>query len=134
MAGTVTLGGTSAGGARPAVNKYVLSWTSDSSGNATYTTPIIRGKLLGVEFVPSGSVAPTDQYDVTLNDEGGVDVLKSQGANLSNSAASYIVPLAYATDGTTVTAVPRMLADALSLSVSNAGNAKAGQVVLYVAD
>jgi hypothetical protein len=136
MAGTVTTTPANLraydGGRNPGITKHAIAWVSDASGNATGDTPVIYGTIFRVAFVPSASAAPTDNYDVTLIDENGIDILSGQGANQDTSTASHVAPLIPATDGTTTTAVPPTVADALSLSVSNAGNAKQGSVVLYV--
>jgi hypothetical protein len=113
------------------VRKLVISWTSDGSGNATGNTGGINGVVLCVVFDPDDSAAPTDQYDVTLSDENGVDILAGQGANLSSSASSAVCPGIAFTDGTTASTVPRAVCGDLSLSVSNAGDTKKGQVVIY---
>jgi hypothetical protein len=114
--------------------RYVLAWTSDASGNVSgIPAPTMNGTICKVEFVPgSGGNAPTDQYDVTLTDIAGVDVLGGQGANLSNAAASAVVPGVPFKDGTTISTAPCVISDPLTLNVTNAGNAKSGQVILYV--
>lgn len=117
------------------INRHALAWVSDASGNVngTPTTAAIRGTILKVEFKPdTGGTQPTNAYDVTLTDTAGVDVLAGQGANLSNSTATAVVPGVPFTDGTTTAVAPCVVAEALTLNVSNAGNAKGGQVILYV--
>jgi hypothetical protein len=114
------------------VLRVAIAWTSDSSGNASATTDPISGTLCKVEFVPGTSGnAPTTAYDITLTDVGGVDVLAGQGANLTLSPTS-VVPGVPFTDGTTTSTAPCVVSDALALAVSNAGNTKSGQVILYV--
>lgn len=114
------------------INRIVLAWTSDSSGNVSLPTSLIGGTLLCVETKP-GSPAPTDNYSVTLLDAAGIDVLAGLGASRSSSVAQVCgCPMIKATDGTTTTAVPRVVAEALTLTVASAGNAKQGSVILYV--
>lgn len=139
MAGTVTTTNLNQGGTEgrsgffaPAIQKYSLAWTSDASGDATVTTERLFGTLIGVAFIPSGSAAPTANYDVTLTDDNGVDVLSGQGANLSNATATRVVPGVPFKDGTTTSIAPVVINDTLDLAVANAGNAKGGTVVLYL--
>ncbi len=61
-----------------------------------------------------------------------MDVLAGNGANLSNSVASTKTPIVTATDGTNTTYVPFVVAEALTLNLTNAGSGKGGQVILYV--
>lgn len=107
------------------VTKYVIVWTSDASG-AVNASPfdVKRGKLLQAKFLPGTSgLQPTDQYDVTLADADGVDVLQSAGANLSNANGSIAISSARPLE---------LEAGALTPTVSNAGNAKSGSIILYV--
>jgi len=115
------------------VRSVSLAWTSDASGDVSGDLTVrIRGVILGVEFVPGAAgVQPTDLYDVTIEDENGVDVLAGQGANLSNATATVVCPGVPFTDGTTTSIVPRAVCDQLELIVDNAGNAKSGVVVVY---
>ena len=115
------------------VNRIAWAWTSDASGNVTDATDIpVAGTLARVVFVPgTGGNAPTDLFDVTITDPAGIDVLSTQGANLSATVASEICPGIPLKDGTTTSTVPRLVNDVLTLNVSNAGNTKSGTVILY---
>jgi hypothetical protein len=135
MAGTVTFSDVTqlvdlkGGGS---LKKITITWESDASGDATGTSPYkVHGVLLRAVFNPSAD-APTDNYDVVLNDENGMDVLGGQGANLDTANSNHVCPGMPLTDGTTTSVVPIALADALSLVVSNAGNANDGVIVLYL--
>jgi len=114
------------------VKKVKLDWLSDASGDVSGTdTKKLSGEILRVGFKPdSGGTQPTDQYDVTLADEEGHDVLQGLGANLGNGASSDLVPMV--TDGNAGNARPIAISDKLSLVVANAGNAKGGEVVLWM--
>ena len=108
------------------VKECRLAWTSDASGDVsgTPTENDINGVLLNAKFIPNTDAdQPADEYDVTLLDTDGVDVLGGLGANLSQSTASITTPLAG--DGLV------NVRSALSLVVANAGNTKKGQVVIY---
>jgi hypothetical protein len=117
------------------VRRIPLVWTSDAATGAvsgTYTG-IISGVVLRVVIIPnSGGTQPDNLYDVTLLDEGGVDILSGLGANLTNTTTYDKIPGVVHTDGTTTSTAPRAISDKLELRVANAGNSKGGQVVLYV--
>jgi len=114
------------------VSKVTLDWTSDASGDVSGThTVYLSGQIERVCFIPdSGGTQPTDQYDVTLEDDNGLDVLQGLGANLSNATATDVVPVV--TDGNAGNASPTAIDDKLELKVANAGNAKGGKVILYI--
>lgn len=64
------------------INKLILDVTFDTDGSFTSTalTHKIDGFLLALETNP-GSPAPTDNYDITLIDEEGLDVLQGNGVD-----------------------------------------------------
>lgn len=113
--------------------KHTFEWVSDGSGNAAIPSTLpVSGRIQRVVFVPSATAAPTANYDVTLLDSDGVDVLSGQGANLSETTASSICPGIALKDGTTTSVVPGVVDSVLTLNVSNAGDSKAGKVIVYV--
>ena len=118
MAGTLTITDQQ----HRTVQKILLDWLSDSSGNVNGTlTAIVSGILYRVAFIPDGGgTQPTDLYDITLDDADGVDVLAANGANLSNASSSQHIDAGRAVDGK------------LELKVSNAGDSNGGLVALYV--
>lgn len=111
--------------------RVTFSWTSNASGAVSGTASSrVGGRISRVVFVPGSSGSqPTDLYDVTLLDEHGMDVLAGKGGNLSNAAASQVVPLIG--DGTT-TNQTISVNGTLELQVAAAGNAKSGQVHVYL--
>lgn len=119
-AGTVTVTTASGGAGR---TKYSMAWTASNPGGAVSANAVTvkGGSLYALEIVPgTAGDQPTDQYDLTLLDDQGVDVLNGAGANLSNSAGSIIVfdpPLPFA-PGT------------LTPTIANAGNGKKGTLIL----
>jgi len=116
------------------VKKVTFDWLSDASGNVSGThTKHLSGEILRVVFIPdSGGTQPTDLYDVTLEDDSGMDVLAGQGANLSNASTTNVTPGVPFKDGATTSVSKMVVDDLLELKVSNAGNAKGGQVILYI--
>lgn len=131
------LGYVSAGLARQGaeINEYKWSWVSDDAAGSVVdlgTLNNVCGTVVGFRAVPSGGgTAPSDLYDVTINDENGVDVLQGVGANLPQVASgvgNYQVPITNAGSGGAV-----YLRNAtLKLNITNAGNSKEGDLYLYV--
>jgi len=127
MAGTVT---TTYSETRT-VKKVSIDWLSDASGDATVDTKALSGQILRVVFKPdSGGTQPTNLYDVVLNDADGLDVLAGLGANLANNANTQVVPVV--TDGNAGNMAPVAVDGVLSLAVSNAGDAKGGEIHIYM--
>ena len=121
MAGTVTVAET----IHTTVKKILWDWLSTAAGAADKATTLpYDGLLERAAFIPDGGgTQPTDLYDVTITDPDGLDVLNGLGANLSNAATVVKVH----SDGLTAVA-----GSVLTLNVTNAGNAKGGQVALYL--
>jgi hypothetical protein len=98
-----------------------FTWTADATGNATATTSFaFRGKVLALVTIP-GTPLPSDQYDITIKDPDGYDVLQGNGTNLGNStiqtrANTFVSPVF----------------GNLTLAVTNAGNGTQGACILYV--
>lgn len=118
MAGTVTVTETTY---KP-IKKIKWSWTSTAGGAADLiTTNDYCGQVLALVTDPDGSAAPTDDYDVTITDSEGYDVLQGAGADRDTA--------------NTETATPAKTSVAfgkLTLNVTNAGSAKSGTAVLYI--
>lgn len=121
-----------------ALRKVVIAWTSDDTdGTCAGTTAKISGELVKAVTDP-GATAPTDDYDIVITDEEGVDVLAACVAagrlanrDTANSEQAYFFvenvdasPLAMG--------VHPVVHDKLTISISNAGNSKVGQIILYV--
>lgn len=107
------------------IKRITFAWTSSAGGSASGTTTAqYTGEVIYAAFVPgTGADQPDNLYDVTLTTSGAVDVLGGTGANLSNASTVYKDD----TDGLT-----SVSASTLTLSVSNAGAANTGQVVVFV--
>lgn len=90
-AGTVTQTHATTGNIR----KVVFTCTGDASDGSFPATAISRkfeGRLIQLITDP-GTTAPTDNYDITLVDGNGLDVLQGVGANrdTANTEAAAIV-------------------------------------------
>ena len=119
------------------VKKVIVSWTSDdTTGAVSGTTRKIVGRLIKGVTDP-GAAAPTASYDIAVTDEEGADVLAACQSTLanrheSNTEQTYFLVLDAA--GTPLAqSVHPVVCDALTIAVSNAGNSKTGQLVLYYA-
>jgi hypothetical protein len=119
MAGTVSI---SYSDSSQSIRSVTWSWTSDASGNVSGTdTKAIAGQALKWVTNP-GSVAPTDNYDIVVNDADGLDVASGLLANRDTANSEVVYPAAdtyHCFDGP------------LSLSISAAGNATTGTLTMY---
>lgn len=107
------------------VTKITYDWLSDDAdGTATgATATAIDGVLIGLTTVPDGGgAAPTDNYDVTVTDADGHDVLLGAGGDRDTANTEHVTGASLAASAASV----------LTVNVSNAGNANAGLVILYI--
>jgi hypothetical protein len=105
------------------VKKVVFAWTSDGSGDAEeVTVAAYDGKLVGLTTIPDGSAAPTDDYDIVVTDSDGHDVLLGAGADRDTANTEHVASAS----------LGAVAASKLTLTVSSAGNATEGVVILYV--
>lgn len=121
-AGTVTFTETVHG----SVKKIVAAWVSGTvaeGGTASGTTSgVYDGEIIGLTTIPSGGAAPTDNYDLAVNDVGGHDVLLGAGANRDTANTEHVARASLA----------GVAASKLTVAITNAGDAKEGTVILYV--
>lgn len=107
-----------------AIRKIVADWVSDdSAGTASATTEILSGVARKLVTDP-GATAPTDDYDLVVNDDKGIDVLGGVGADRDTANTE----VAYPVGGTYFQPV---FNSKLTFSISAAGNSKTGQIVFY---
>ena len=115
MAGTVVETAYSLGNIR----RVSLACTADAAA-ATFPDTVlatkIEGRLLKLVTNP-GAVQPTDNYDVTLEDQHGSDVLQGVGAN-RDTLNTEVVPIAYSG-----TAIHPCVDESDTLTLKIAGNA-----------
>ena len=127
-------------GQHGSVKKILIDWTSDdTTGAVSGTTRKISGQLLKVITDP-GAAAPTANYDITITDGEGVDVLSGLGGtggsppslanrHTSNTEVVHLVSENAATDFAAGT--QPFVCDVLTVAVTNAGNSKNGQIIIY---
>lgn len=122
------------------IRKVIADWVSDdTTGAVTGTTEKIVGQLVKAVTDP-GSPAPTANYDIDITDEESVDVLavciaagRLQNRHTTTTEQAYFfvenvdaAPLA--------TSTHPVVCDKLTIAITNAGNSKAGQLILYYKD
>lgn len=113
MAGTVT----QAHVKRGPVGCVTLTITADAADGSVPNTDLsvkISGRLLALETDP-GATQPTANYDITLEDASGHDVLQGVGANRSTSATEKV---AIVFSGTSVHP-PVAVSDVLTFKLAN---------------
>ena len=117
MAGVVTVTESRVG----SMKEIVFNWTSSAGGAADGATTFpYSGKLELLTTIPTDG--PTDNYDLTLLDSDGVDVLAGAGANRATATTQQVL-------GSSLGAVGNSL---LSLHVTNAGDTKSGKVLVHL--
>lgn len=104
------------------IKKIKYEWTSAADGTASATTTnIYNGQILRLVTIPDGTAAPTDNYDVVINDADGVDALNAKGADRDTADTEQVVA-----------DLGCVANDKLTFSISNAGDTKKGTVILYL--
>ena len=107
------------------VKKIKAVWVSDDTlGTASGTTEFVYdGKVELLTTVPAAAgAAPTDNYDVTLTDADGVDVLGGGGADRDTANTEQKVSANLGV----------VAASKLTLNIANAGNSRGGTVYVYI--
>lgn len=107
------------------VQKITFAWTSDDSTGAVTgtTTKGYTGRCIGFSTIPSGGgTAPTDNYDATITDADGHDVLMGAGANRNTANTEHVAEASLAGVGQSK----------LTLNITNAGNSKQGTAILWI--
>ncbi len=110
------------------VRKLVVDFVGSASDGTIPDTvlPAFEGRLYELTTNP-GAVAPTDNYDVTLIDDQGVDRLQGLGAD-RDTANTESLPLVYS--GSTIHPVISR-ADVLTMKFANqAVHSATGSVIL----
>lgn len=118
------------------LKKIIVDWVSDdTTGSVSGVTIILNGVLGQVVTVP-GTPAPTDNYDIVLTDEFGLDILADSRDNLLNrdtvTTESILTNLESDGAGLRIAAYP-VLVGKMTISVTNAGNSKKGRIVFISA-
>lgn len=110
------------------IKKISWAWTAHTDGkvakataNAT-TAAVFNGEIVRLVTVPDATSAPSDNYDVYIYDEDGLDVLLGAGKDRDIATAEQV-----AAANLSVVANDR-----LTLYVEGAGSGGKGTVHLYI--
>jgi len=108
------------------IKKIKFSWTSGDGGEdgtaSGQTTYAYSGKILGLATDPDGVAIPTDNYDITMTDEDGMDVLMGGGADRDTANTEYVLS----------TSLGAVANDKLTINIAAAGTNKKGIAYLYI--
>ena len=105
------------------MRKIIWDWTCTAGGLAGDTTDLYYdGKAVGLTTIPDAVLAPDDNYGVEILDSDDHDVLLGAGLLRDTANTEHVVEAAMA--GVSMSQ--------LTLSVTAAGNAEAGQVILWI--
>lgn len=123
-------------GQRGRYQKVTVDWTSDASdGTCTGTSKKIVGRLVKAITDPSAT-APTDNYDIQITDEQSNDVLGGVQSTLGNRDTANTEEVYFLVKDAAGTPLAQsihpVVCDKLTVAITNAGNSKVGQLVLYV--
>lgn len=124
-------------GGRGGIRKVKASWTSDGDGDASGTTRKIVGTLVKAVTVPSGTAAPSANYDITITDDNSVNVLAGCDDDLTDRHTSNTEEVYFLVKDHAMTPLAQSLhpkvCNELTVTVANAGDTKSGTLILYVA-
>lgn len=124
MAAAVTLSEENFG----VIKKIKWQWTAHTDGKVAkttanaVTTKAYNGELVRLITIPDGTTAPTDNYDIKIYDDDGVDILVGAGADRDTANTEQVL----------ATSLGVVANDKLTLEVENAGSGGKGTVILYV--
>ncbi len=124
--------------------KITVDWISDGDGDATGnlaalfsaakadyepTLTAIKGLVRSTQTIPceEGDLTtdlPSDEYDLTITDAYGEDILNSAGADRSGTASQVIL------QGT----LNRLIDSELAIAISNAGDSKKGRIIIMLGE
>lgn len=115
------------------IKKVLIEWTGDSNNgsvpdtafSASNTVEII-GRDCSLAVTDPGSTAPTDNYDITIEDEYGVDIMGGSLLNRNTANSEQAIPQV----GSGLAS--RLCAGTWSFKLSgNSVNSATGKCVLY---
>jgi len=106
------------------VKKIKAEWTSDDTTGAVTgtTTSFYFGRLLGAITVPDAVAAPTNLYDIAVNDNDAVDVALGALADRSIVNTEFVAEAAMAA----------VAHSQLTIAITAAGNSTEGTVYLFI--
>jgi len=129
-------GGEDGAGLPSRVRRVVIDWTSDdTTGAVSGTTRKLCGRLVKAVTDP-GATAPTANYDIALTDPESVNILTACQSTLADRHTSNTEEVYFLVKDAAGTPLAQpvhpIVCDAITVAVTNAGNSKVGQLILYV--
>lgn len=126
--------GADGAGNRHVIRKVIVSWTSDGSGDASGTSQKLVGELVKATTNPTDG--PTDNYDITLADEDGVNILAGCDDDLAdrdtaNSEEVYFLVKDHAGSPLAQSLHP-VICGPVTVTVAAAGATKSGVLNLFI--
>lgn len=112
------------GSSKPICN-VTWSFTTDAAGDASEQSETLNGRISRAVTNPDNTDTPTAGWDLTIEDEDGVDMLCGNGAD-RDASGSKASESAFPCPGNLA------IASKLTFTVSNGGNVKKGTVKLYI--
>lgn len=118
------------------IRKLVATWTSDdTTGAVSGTTKTIVGRLIKTVTDPSGTAAPSANYDIAYTDDEGVNLLAACTATMENRHTSTTEERYHLLTDGGGTPLPLAMHPAvmspITIAVTNAGNSKEGEIIIY---
>jgi len=113
-----------AGGYEPCAT-VTWAFTTDADGDVTEESATVNGQINRVVTNPDDTDTPTTNWDLTIVDEDGIDILGGNGANRDAADSGASEQAAPSVAGLAV-------ASTLTFTVENGGNAKKGAVTVYL--
>lgn len=118
------------------IKRVIADWTSDdTTGAVSGASPKVSGRLIKATTDP-GTAAPTANYDITLTDDEGVNVLTACDDDLTDrhtSTSEEVYFLVKDHAGTPLAqSLHPVVCSPLTIAVANAGNSKTGQIILFI--
>ena len=106
------------------MKQIAVTWTSATDGSAVIaTTHAYDGLCQLLTTIPgTAGSAPTDNYDITITDANGVDVLATGGMNRSASATQQVL----------ASSLGGVAGSVLTFTLANAGAVKTGVCYLLI--
>ena len=113
---------------RGSLHCLVITWTSAAGGTFTdVPTMNIDGLVYYVETDPDDEAAPSDNYDITLKDSSGYDIMGGKLANRDEATTEVSQPY----DGTAGSYVAFPVIGPLTLAIADMGNSTSGVIKIY---
>ena len=106
------------------VSIIIWSFISSAGGAASEQTKKVSGKVKRMVTNPDNVDTPSANWDLTITDEDGVDILEGEGANRDPAGAGTSEGYAFT--------ISELIASKLTFTVANAGSANKGVVKLYL--